>query len=938
MKKLSLLVVLIAVALGSQTIASSYNPAYSESAIIDTVPFYANGNYNPAVARPNDYIDGPIGVWPARYYQIGRFLTAVDRTSDRVIVQTHGATYEGRTLYHVVISSPENLRNLDQILANNDKLADPRLTSATEADQIIETMPAVAWLGYSIHGDEISGTDAATQLIYHLAAARDSATIHLLNNLVIVIDPSENPDGRERYLSMLQTYRSHTPNYDPAAMQHSGVWPWGRGNHYLFDLNRDWILMTQPETIGRVETELKYHPHMVVDGHEMGANGTFLFSPPRQLINYNTPSNVYKWWEIFADDQARALDQRGWPYYTGEWNDQWYPGYGSAFGTFSGSIGILYEQAGVDGGLIKQHDDYFLTYHEAVNHQFTSSLANLTTTADNRAAILRDYYDARAGIISEGKKTDLTFIYAPEKDKLKLKLFIDRLIDQGIEVEQAKSGFTVASARNFYHEELSNKEFPAGTYLVRTSQPMGALAKAILEFDPHMKTGFLEEERRYLEKFNESRMYETSAWSISLAYDADAYTTNSIIRAETELVKGVPAPTGKLVDPDARYGFVIDFEGELTYLILTRLFDKDLTIYAATKPFTLEGHSYDRGALVLRRRGNPQSLQKTLAELAEQIGINVYGVNTGLSTEGSRLGAGTFQLLKQPRVALVTGYPMDFTDYASLWHTIDIELGIPHSLISINSVSYGDLSRFNVLIVPSSWGGGFGRQLGHGGVENLRNWIKDGGVLIAESSTARWVADSSTGLSAVSLRSQMLDKLAKFDLAVEREKDAEAPVVDTMALYHPDKVIAKEEPKDDKKESKLPLKEAEELERYDRRFAPGGVIMAADIDTEDWLSFGMEKRAPVFFWARDYLLTDRSVHTTARLADQNHVRLSGLLWPEAREKVANSAYATHERSGRGQIILFAGPSNFRDYFYSTRRMLANAILYGPGMGSGGDDY
>lgn len=938
MKKLTMLVMLLAVAFFSQAEASSYHPSYSERAIIDTVPFYANGNYDPNVAKPNDYIDGPLGVWPARYHQIELFLTAVEKSSDRVKVQTHGATHEGRTLYHVVISSPANIENLDQILADNDKLADPRQTAKAEADQLIEKMPAVAWLGYAIHGDEISGSDAATQLIYHLAAARDSATLHLLDNVVVVIDPSENPDGRERYLSMLQTYKSHTPNYDPASMQHSGVWPWGRGNHYLFDLNRDWILMTQPETIGRVETELKYHPHMVVDGHEMGANATFLFSPPRQPINYNTPSNIYKWWEIFAGDQAESFDQRGWPYYTGEWNEQWYPGYGSAFGTFSGSIGILYEQAGVDGGMIKQSDDYFLTYHEAVNHQFTSSLANLTTTANNRAEILSDYYSARSGIVDQGKKSGLTFIYAPEKDKLKLKMFVERLIAQGIEVEQAKNDFTVANARNFYHEDLTNKKFPAGTFIVRTSQPMGALAKAILDFDPHFNMDFLKEERRYLEKFNESRMYETSAWSVSLAYDADAYMTNSIIRTETELVNDIPEPTGKLIDPEARYGFAIDFEGELTYLILTRLFDKDLTIYAATKPFTLEGRSYDRGALVLRRRGNPESLQKTLAELAEEVGINVYGVNTGLAAEGSHLGAGTYQLLKQPRVALVTGNPMNFTDYASLWHTIDIELGIPHSLITMNSLSYGDLSRFNVLVVPAAWGGGFGRQLGHGGLENLRNWIQDGGILITDNSNAHWAADTSTGLSSVSLRSQMLDKLAKFDLAVTRERAAEAPAVDTMMLYHPDKIAAKEEDKDEKKGAKLPLKEAEELERYERRYSPGGVIMAADIDLEDWLSFGMKERAPVFFWGREYLLTDRSVHTTARLADENNVRLSGLLWPEARAKVANSAYTTHERLGKGQIILFAGPPNFRAYFYSTRRMLANGILYGPGMGSGGDDY
>lgn len=933
-----LLVLLVsALLLGSvpTTAYAGLHPSYSEKAVVDTLPFYEGGQYDQSVPKPNDFLERPLGQWPLCYHELVSYIKTLASHSERVVLETHGKTHEGRDLFNIFISSYKNIKNLDKHRAAMDMLAEPgQIKSEAQLDSIVEGLPAFAWLGYTIHGDELSGTDAAVQLAYHLAAANDSATLRLLENVIIIIDPLENPDGRERFINMLQTYKSHVPNYDRNAMQHSGVWPWGRTNHYLFDLNRDCILVTQPETVGKVRTIQKWHPVLVVDAHEMGSNATYLFSPPRQPINYNTPANVLKWWEIYNKDQAAAFDRRGWPYYAGEWNEQWYPGYTSAWPTFFGTVGILYEQAGVDGSIVKQRDNYLLTFHESVNHQFTSSLTNLLTTANNRRQLLKDYHKARKGIVDDGKKSSLQFLFVPGDDKLKMKKFIESLVNQGIVVQRATRQFSIDKAIDLYHVEHKSKNFPAGTYIVSAAQPIGALAKAVLEFDPHLKQEFLEEERRELEKRNETRMYEVSAWSLPLAYDIDAYYTASSFTVTTEQVDSVALSEGQLFNPEAEFGFVIDMEGEKTYLALNRLFAEELIVYCSEKPFTVEGKSFKAGSLLLRKRGNREDLPSILDGLSGDIGINVYGVKTARSTEGSYLGAPTFRLLAQPRIALVLGDGMDYTSVGSLWYTIDKELEIPHSLIQASSIPRTDLSAYNVIVLPSTWGDALQGLLAKQGAKKLEEWVSDGGTLVLTGRSAAWAADTSVALSQARLKRQVLDKLDVYQKGLERELQAEAPAVDTTALWHPDKVPAEEKPKEKKeaKPHKAGKEEAEDRDKWQRRFHPRGAILRADIDTEDWLAFGMKGQVPVMVYSDYAFMSAAPIKTTARFTpDENNLRLSGLLWPEARERWAGTAYVTRESKGKGQIIMFATDPNVRAYFWGTRKMFVNAILYGPGM-------
>ena len=922
--------IFVLLTIGFTMARAGMDPAYSSKAVIDTVPFYANGQYDSSLPPPNDYLRKPIGQWPLHYGELVDYLMLLDSASHRVMVESHGQTYEGRKLYNVFVSSEENIANLEALRLTMNRLAEPSENATPrEVDSLTRSLPAVAWMGYSIHGDELSGVDAATQLVYQLAAGTDSATLNLLKNVIIIIDPIQNPDGRERYLAMLETYQSQVPNYNRFAMQHGGVWPYGRGNHYLFDLNRDWVPVRSDETRGRLATILKWHPQLVVDAHEMGANSTYLFSPPTEPINYNTPPHYLKWAEIFGNDQAAAFDQRAWPYYVKEWNDQWYPGYGSAWSSLFGAIAILYEMAGVDGHSVKQQDDYLLTYHEAVNKQFTSSLANLATLARNRDAILRDYALARRQIADEGRRRKTVFLFKPDRDELKMQNFVQCLVDQGIEVTRATQPFTVSAATDSYGRPQSSLKMPAGSYLVSTAQPQGALAQAILEFDPRLKYEFLKVERRELEKFDNTKMYDVSTWSLPLAYDLDAFVTSSDFSVSSEPVREFTPRVGRVIEPGAQFGFAVNMAGELTDRLLVRLFAEELVVYCAKKPFTLEGRDYSAGSLVVRRMGNPADLTEIMQRLAGEIGIDIFGVNTGRTEKGSYLGAATYQLLNRPKVGLVAGDGISTSSFAAIWYTLDQELGLPHSLVSLSALANQNLSLYNVLILPASWGS-LDNSLGSGGGQAIRQWVENGGTLICIGSSAAWATDSAKGISNVRLKDQVLDKLQEYDLDAARDRRAESPEVDTIALWYPEKVAPP--PKEEK--PVYPSKEeAKRTDDWQRKFFPRGVIMRADLEPEEWLGFGLEGSVPVNLYTDDVFLAKAPITTVARLAEEKNLRVSGLLWPEARKRWANSAYATRESKGRGQVILFAADPNERAYFYGSRQMLVNAILLGPGFGS-----
>ena len=302
------------------------------------------GNYSERIQHPDDFLGFGLGERVANPLQISQAVRTYQKQSDRIKVIEYGRTHEDRPLFAVFISSPSNIDRLSEIEQDISKLADARNTTDSEAKELIASLPAIAWMAYSIHGNETSGADAALGIIYHLIASEDAEVVDLLENMIVIVDPMMNPDGRDRFAKSLELYRGTAPNYDDQSLLHTGDWPYSRTNHYFFDLNRDWFYLTQPETQGRVPLINKWRPQILVDGHEMGAQDTFMTGPPREPINSNIDKDLIKWGNVFAQDQAEAFDERNWRFYTGEWHEDLYPGY-SFYVQFRGSLGILYEQS-----------------------------------------------------------------------------------------------------------------------------------------------------------------------------------------------------------------------------------------------------------------------------------------------------------------------------------------------------------------------------------------------------------------------------------------------------------------------------------------------------------------------------------------------------------------------------------------------------------------
>ncbi len=898
-------------------------------------PFYPQGTYMQDVPSPEDVLGFPLGKRPAHYDEIVKYLMTLSEKSPRVHLLETGQTHEGRRLYVAIISSEENMERIDEIRKNLSVLADPRRKeSSARAQEIISSNPAVVWMMYNVHGNELSGADASLQVAYQLAAGTDETTKTIRKELIVGIDPSENPDGRERTLAQLQQWNGVVPTSDTQHIFHSGVWPGGRTNHYLFDMNRDWFILSQSETRARVKTILQWHPQFVVDAHEMGSFSTYFFNPPREPISLHLPPTIRKWWTIFAQDQAEAFDRYGWSYYTAESFDEWYPGYGSSWGYFLGAVSILYEQARTSGTQVKRPDGTTLTFREAVHHQFTSSMANITTATRNREAILRDYYQTKREAVSTTKRGDVQAYYiTPGTNPTRARRLVEKLLEQGIEVERAEADFRINQLQSYWDSKPVTRTLPQGTYIIKMNQPLSLLITAILEFDPRLTSKFLQEEKESLEKGRGTRMYEVSAWSMLMAYGVDAYTSTAYPSVKTSTVRELLEPEGRVTNPQPAYGYLIDYCDDHAVDALISLLDSDYKIYAANKPFEIEKKSFCRGSLLLRINENPETLPEGIQKVAQATHVQIMGVNTAFTEKGPDLGSPQFRLLYPSRVALLTGPGFNTSNFGALWYLLDYELQCQHTILNILDIGRIDLRKYNVLILPSTRSNPETLQqlFGKKGLKELKDWVTNGGTLIGMDNSTAFLADTTRTFSKVRQRRQVLKTLAQYEAAYLQEKGIERIKIDSLAIWEG---TGTNEPKQkEKEEPKADVKALASLDKKQQVYMPRGAILRVDLDTEHWLNFGCDSQIPAILYTPYAYLSKKPVQTAARFSEASDLRLSGLLWPEARKRWEKSAYATREAYGKGQIILFAGEPNYRSYFYGTTRLLLNSIFLGPGFGT-----
>jgi len=905
--------------------------------------FFPGATHDPSITTPEALIGHPVG---ARVVSHEKIIAAFERwaeESPRVEIATYAKSHEGRRLVRVVISSPENLSRIGEIKAAIARLADPRGLSTSERDRIVKKTPAVAWLGFSIHGNELSGADASLAVGHHLIAGKGEDVTGLLERLVIVIDPVMNPDGRERTMSFIAQSAGEMPNLDYASM-HRGRWPWGRGNHYLFDMNRDWIVGVAPETRGRWQQLLEFHPQLVVDVHEMWALDNFLFYPANEPINPARSPHVMKWQKVFAANHAAAFDALGWSYYTREWVDGWYPGYSDGWSSLNGAVGMLYEQARYHGQSLKKPTGKVVRYEQAVRAQAVSCLSDLLTLAANREGVLEDYALSREKALDPEPRR--AFVLRPGRYPDRERAFLEALLRQGIEIQVTGDELGARSARGPFGPSEQTEIFPSGSYLIPESQPQGTLLRVLLMLDPRLPKDVLRKEREKLERENQSNIYDVTSWDLVHAFDLDGFWIEQP-RVDTKPLTELPPWSGRVVPPaeGTAYAWIVDGRDDASLTFAVQAIERGVAVRVAEKPFSSAGRPFTRGSLLVRRQDNEPDVEKKIAEAAKKAGVQVFATATGRSPDdGPDLGAPRFELLSRPRVAVLVNWPVWPSDYGHVWHLLDRELEIPFTLLDIQMLHRYDLRRYNVLVVPTGHKT-LGAMLAPHAAK-LSAWTRGGGTLIAVGSAAAALTGEAFDLGTVTLRRSVLAELAGYEEAAAREIASRAIEIDEAAIWDGTKKETEEKKSEEKKGEDKAVKstggggggdeakkEAERQDAWKRRFAPKGAVLRGLVNSDSWLTYGCRNELPVIL-AGDFAFVSRfPAVTPVRLADADELRLAGLLWPEARERLATTAYATTERLDAGQVIFFAWSPYFRAYWKGSGRLLANAIVYGPSLGA-----
>ena len=905
------------------------------------------GTYSNKIDKPSVYLGFEIGERVASPYQISNAILAWANQSDRIIVKEYARSHEDRPLYAVFISSPENLNNLDKIKENLNLLSDGINTNANKARLLIEELPAIAWMAYSIHGNETSGADAAMASIYHFIASEDKDTLEMLDNMVIIIDPMMNPDGRARFAKSLEQYRGTAPNYDDQSLLHTGDWPYGRTNHYFFDLNRDWIYVTQPETRGRVKLINEWKPQILVDAHEMGPQDTFMTGPPREPINKNIDKDLIKWGNIFAQDQGNAFDDRDWRFYTGEWHEDLYPGY-SFYIQFRGTLGILYEQSRMAEDGVKRPEGTIQSYKESVHHQYVSTMVNLKTLLKNSKAMYRDYWEGRKYNISrDSKYANQTFVVLPTKNIGRLETLIEKLRFQDIELYKNEKPILVENILKQSGDIVENFTIPIGSLIIPNRQPEAPILAAMMEFDAEIDEAVLLEERQSNLRDGSSIMYDTTAFNLSMMYGLPAITVPENINSN--LIKWESEPIRYEINSDALM-WSVDGNDDRSVAFAARLMELGIQVRVIDKETLLSGHKLSRGSVVVIAMDNPliNSLYKIIEEIAYNLDISVVSIESGFGPEElPDWGGEHFDLLERPQIAILSHEGFNSYDVGvSLW-SIDHHLGIRHSQINKSIINYADLDRYNTIVIPS------GSSLSETNINTLSNWVENGGTLVAHNRSTRSLA-SDKGIGNVKLIQHTFDDSQDFNIDLQREIYSLNDEIDY------EKTLSNKVDSDisypwESEGNTLSKEDLESRDKWQSLFMPSGSFVSARTDQKHWLTFGSTKLIPVLYGDSPVLMTGRNAQAAVRIGeiidsiDNNdvnkinwstippgkdiNVRMSGLVWPEAAQRIANSAYLTRERFGEGQIILFSGEPNFRGSSLGTNRLWLNAIVYGAGLGT-----
>lgn len=666
-----------------------------------------NTTYNPAIPKPSDVIGHEVGEWHVTHDKLLEYMRVLADKSPRMQIENRGVTYEGRPLVLLTVTSEANLGKLEGIRRDHLEATEEGANSPPASDR-----PIVIYQGFSVHGNEPSGANAALAYAYYLAAAQGAEIESYLNKVVILLDPSFNPDGLQRFAYWANTNRSMHLNPDANDREYHEVWPGGRTNHYWFDVNRDWLPVQLPESQARIKTFYKWLPNILTDHHEMGTHSTFFFQPGEpNRVHPLTPARNQELTAEIGTYHAAALDKIGSLYYTGEDYDDYYYGKGSTLPDVLGSIGILFEQAS-SRGHVQESDNGLLTFPFTIRNQFTTALSTLKAAHDLREKILsyqQDFYgDLRQEAADSGKGA---VIFGDSKDAAKTWHLADILQRHQVRMHGLKEETTV-NGQTFV---------PGAAYVVPLNQKNHRLLKAIFE----KRTSF-----------TDSLFYDISGWTFPLAFNLD-YAERKSVPGAGAILDSLPAPKGA-VDGKSEYAYLFEWHEYYSPKALNRILNKGLRAKVATEPFELGGKSYDYGTIMIpvtNQELEPEAIHAFLQRVAEESWLPIHAVGTGI-TRGIDLGSRKFKALKEQKVAILVGDGIRSYDAGEIWHLFDIRYATKITKLDMRYLEGVDLSRYTDIIVPGLAGSEKPSEKSTG---KLKEWVRAGGTLIGYRNAVDWL-------------------------------------------------------------------------------------------------------------------------------------------------------------------------------------------------------
>ena len=658
-----------------------------------------NVTYNKSVPTPKEIIGHEVGEWHVTHDKLTEYMKVLASSSDRISIETRGTTYEGRPLLLLTITAPENHKNIEEI-----RQAHINATNNSTVD--ISKNPIVVYQGFSIHGNEPSGSNAALAVAYYLAAAENIDD--LLRNTVILFDPSFNPDGLQRFAYWANINKSKNINPDPNDREYNEIWPRGRTNHYQFDMNRDWLPVQLPESKARIASFHKWLPNILTDHHEMGSNASFFFQPGiPSRTNPLTPQMNQDLTKEIATYHAKALDKIGSLYYSEESFDDFYYGKGSTFPDINGSIGILFEQAS-SRGHAQETVNGVLTFPFTIRNQFTAALSTLEAAKNMRIKILQYQQDFYKESRNSGEKKAIVF--GDEKDGAKSFHLAEVLKRHQVDIHEIKSDFSV-----------KGKKFKKGySYVVPMNQKNQRLVKAMFDV---RKT------------FKDSLFYDVSAWTFNHAFGVDYAENISLAKAGSEITN-LKIKNGT-VSFKSDYGYLMPWNEYYTPKALNAILQEGLRAKVSMKNFKNGGNSYEYGTIfipVQNQKLNATDLYQFLKNAAIASHVQIKGVATGLN-EGIDLGSNNFSAIKKPKVAMLVGNGIAGNDSGEIWHLLDQRFDMHLTRLDMSYFTNIDISKYTHIVIPSS-------KIDKVAIDKLKTWVKNGGVLVGYKNTAKWLSSN----------------------------------------------------------------------------------------------------------------------------------------------------------------------------------------------------